>query len=132
MTKQTNARISDATRSKLDALTTIYGTQAQVIAVAVDRLYLQEIKPIPVLKFDAPYQAVDTLSDAAMRVCNAQGFNPKKYQILTDLPIDQYDRENEYPALRAVDARGNELIISNSDIYYFTVVMDREKNLATG
>lgn len=127
MTKQTNARISDATRSKLDALTPIYGTQAQVIAVAVDRLYLQEIKPTFALRFDAPYQNADTLSSAVMRVCNVQGFIPKKYQVLTDLPIDQYDQETEYPALRAVDAHGNELIISNSDIYYFTVVMEREK-----
>jgi hypothetical protein len=40
MTKtQTNARISTATRSKLDDLTEVYGTQAEVLAVAIDRLW---------------------------------------------------------------------------------------------
>lgn len=42
MKQQLNARISDATRDKLDALTAIYGTQAEVIAVAIDRLYQKE------------------------------------------------------------------------------------------
>lgn len=39
MKSQLNARISEATRTKLDSLTTIYGTQAEAIAVAVDRLW---------------------------------------------------------------------------------------------
>ena len=39
MKTQVNARISTATREKLDALTTIYGTQAEALAVAIDRLY---------------------------------------------------------------------------------------------
>lgn len=39
MKTQVNARVSDATRAKLDALTAIYGTQAEVLAVAIDRLY---------------------------------------------------------------------------------------------
>lgn len=39
MKAQVNARISAASREKLDALTAIYGTQAEVLAVAIDRLY---------------------------------------------------------------------------------------------
>lgn len=39
MKGQVNARVSEATRAKLDALTAIYGTQAEVLAVAIDRLY---------------------------------------------------------------------------------------------
>lgn len=37
-------RVSDATRAKLDALAAVYGTQAEVIAVAVDRLYQEHVK----------------------------------------------------------------------------------------
>jgi predicted DNA-binding protein len=45
MTKQqVNIRVSDATRAKLDALTKRYGTQAEVVAVAIDRLYRTEIE----------------------------------------------------------------------------------------
>lgn len=36
-------RISDATRAKLDQLATRYGTQTEVVAVALDRLYQQEV-----------------------------------------------------------------------------------------
>lgn len=36
---QLNARISTATRAKLDDLTEAYGTQAEVLAVAIDRLW---------------------------------------------------------------------------------------------
>lgn len=39
MKSQVNARISTATREKLDKLTELYGTQAEVLAVAIDRLY---------------------------------------------------------------------------------------------
>lgn len=39
MKNQVNARLSTATRSKLDTLTAIYGTQAEVFAVAIDRLW---------------------------------------------------------------------------------------------
>lgn len=39
--QQVNIRISDATREKLDALTSVYGTQAEVVAVAIDRMYQQ-------------------------------------------------------------------------------------------
>lgn len=39
MKTQLNARISPATREKLDELTSAYGTQAEVLAVAIDRLY---------------------------------------------------------------------------------------------
>ncbi|MCP4362024.1 MAG: hypothetical protein GY796_28775, partial [Chloroflexi bacterium] len=37
--RQVNMRVSDMTRDKLDYLSTFYGTQAEAIAVAVDRLY---------------------------------------------------------------------------------------------
>jgi hypothetical protein len=37
--RQVNARVSDATRTKLDELTAIYGTQAEALAVAIDRLW---------------------------------------------------------------------------------------------
>lgn len=39
MKQQLNVRISEASRVKLDSLTAIYGTQAEAIAVAVDRLW---------------------------------------------------------------------------------------------
>ncbi len=39
MKQQVNVRTSEATRTKLDSLTAIYGTQAEAIAVAVDRLW---------------------------------------------------------------------------------------------
>ena len=42
MKSQVNARISTATREKLDALTTIYGTQAEAMAVAIELLYTRE------------------------------------------------------------------------------------------
>ena len=35
-------RISDATRAKLDELATIHGTQTEVVAVGIDRLYTAE------------------------------------------------------------------------------------------
>lgn len=44
MKQQVNIRMSDASRAKLDWLTERYGTQAEVVAVAVDRLYMQEQK----------------------------------------------------------------------------------------
>lgn len=42
--KQVNIRMSDATRAKLDELVERYGTQAEAVAVAIDRLYQQERK----------------------------------------------------------------------------------------
>lgn len=43
MKRQVNIRVSDATRAKLDALTARYGTQAEAIAVAIDRMCKQEM-----------------------------------------------------------------------------------------
>ena len=40
MKGQVNARVSEATRKKLDELTAVYGTQAEVLAVAIDQLYI--------------------------------------------------------------------------------------------
>lgn len=40
--QQTNIRMSTATREKLDTLTIRYGTQAEAVAVAIDRLFQQE------------------------------------------------------------------------------------------
>ena len=40
---QLNIRIGPASRRKLDYLTTRYGTQAEVISVAIDRLYQSEM-----------------------------------------------------------------------------------------
>lgn len=40
--KQCNIRMSEGTRVKLDDLTTIYGTQAEAVAVAIHNLWLQE------------------------------------------------------------------------------------------
>jgi DNA-binding NarL/FixJ family response regulator len=37
--QQVNVRVSDLTRDKLDFLSEYYGTQAEVVALAVDRLY---------------------------------------------------------------------------------------------
>lgn len=42
MKTQLNARISAATREKLDALTVLYGTQAEALAVAIELLYTRE------------------------------------------------------------------------------------------
>jgi len=39
MKQQLNVRISEATRQKIDFLVGLYGTQAEALAVAVDRLY---------------------------------------------------------------------------------------------
>lgn len=39
MKQQVNARVSEATRQKLDKLTVLYGTQAEALAVAIDRLW---------------------------------------------------------------------------------------------
>ncbi|MCP4423165.1 MAG: response regulator transcription factor [Chloroflexi bacterium] len=50
--QQVNIRVSDMTRDKLDYLSTLYGTQAEAVAVAVDRL-LQE-------------HGSDTMSDSEM------------------------------------------------------------------
>ena len=43
---QLNIRVGPATREKIDRLTERYGSQAQVIAVAVDRLFWSEIEKI--------------------------------------------------------------------------------------
>lgn len=40
--RQLNIRTSPATAEKIAALVLLYGTQAEVIAVAVDRLYTSE------------------------------------------------------------------------------------------
>ena len=45
MKRQVNARVSEATREKLIALTAVYGTQAEVLAVAIDRLYTSTVSP---------------------------------------------------------------------------------------
>lgn len=50
MKRQVNARISEATRTKLDSLTAIYGTQAEAIAVAVDRLWQDHNKETRTMK----------------------------------------------------------------------------------
>ena len=42
MKTQLNARISEATRTKLDALTAVYGTQAEALAVAIELLHTRE------------------------------------------------------------------------------------------
>ena len=42
MKTQLNARISEATRTKLDALTVLYGTQAEALAVAIELLHTRE------------------------------------------------------------------------------------------
>jgi len=44
MKQQVNIRLSDATREKLDQLTKQYGTQTEVMAVAIDRLFKQQIE----------------------------------------------------------------------------------------
>lgn len=42
MKRQVNIRVSEATRAKLDWLAKCYGTQAEAVAVAIDRLYNAE------------------------------------------------------------------------------------------
>ena len=44
MKKQVNVRVSEATREKLDFLTSRYGTQTEVVAVAIDRLYADYLR----------------------------------------------------------------------------------------
>jgi len=53
MKKQTNIRMSDATRKKLDALAVHYGTQAEAVAVAIDRLYREEVNQMSDLREQA-------------------------------------------------------------------------------
>ena len=43
MKKQTTIRMSEATREKLAKLAARYGTQTEVVAVAIDRLYREEV-----------------------------------------------------------------------------------------
>jgi len=40
---QVNVRISDYTRERLDILTIRHGTQTEAVAIAIDRLYVEEI-----------------------------------------------------------------------------------------
>lgn len=42
MKGQVNIRVSEATRAKLDWLAKCYGTQAEAVAVAIDRMYRKE------------------------------------------------------------------------------------------
>jgi hypothetical protein len=74
----------------------------------------------------------NTMHSAAMRAATGQGFRPVTYELLTDQPVDTYDRdpEHEIAVIRAFDASGNEMYITNADIYYYTVVMEREQALA--
>ena len=57
MKTQLNARISDATRAKLDALTVLYGTQAEVVAVAIDRLHQEQ--NIMTYRYEVGYRTKD-------------------------------------------------------------------------
>lgn len=59
MKNQVNARLSMATRAKLDALNAIYGTQAEVLAVAIDRLWASHFES------RAADADADALADAA-------------------------------------------------------------------
>jgi len=57
MKTQVNARISEATRAKLDALTVLYGTQAEVVAVAIDRLHQEQ--NIMTYRYEVGYRTKD-------------------------------------------------------------------------
>jgi len=59
MKQQVNVRTSEATRSKLDSLTAIYGTQAEAIAVAVDRLW-QDHQGEATMKADIVSKRIDS------------------------------------------------------------------------
>ena len=59
MKRQVNARISEATRIKLDDLTATYGTQAEAIAVAIDRLW-QDHKGDTTMKADIVSKRIDS------------------------------------------------------------------------
>ncbi len=52
MKKQLNIRVSDATREKLDSLKDRYGTQAEVVAVAIDRLNQEEMTGVAIIASD--------------------------------------------------------------------------------
>ncbi len=52
MKRQVNIRVSNATREKLDSLKTQYGTQAEVIAVAIDRLNQEEMTGVAISASD--------------------------------------------------------------------------------
>ena len=41
----TSFRLSEATHEKLVALAKVYGTQSEVLAVAIDRLYTSTVSP---------------------------------------------------------------------------------------
>ncbi len=87
---QVNMRASDMTRDKLDYLATLYGTQAEAVAVAVDRLY-QETR--------YGYGG-DTLSDLEMIENVKEG--------LSEFP---YSAEHPYSA--AIDEKIRVLIIDD-------------------
>lgn len=133
MPRQTSLQITEATDRQVEYLKTAgFGSLTEIMRIAVDRLYLQERKPMGTLKFDNPILDAASLSPVCRRVCEGQSFVPSQYQLLTDQPVDAYDRdpEHESAVIRAFDAAGEELIITNADIYYYTVVMEREQALA--
>ena len=50
-------RVSDATREKLDTLAAHYGTQAEVVAVAIDRLHQEQ--NIMTYRYEVGYRTKD-------------------------------------------------------------------------
>jgi hypothetical protein len=55
--RQTTVMLSPATRRKIKALRRLHGTQSEVVAIAIDRLYLAEIGS------DEPAQGEDRESE---------------------------------------------------------------------
>ncbi len=77
---QVNARLSDYTRERLDVLTAKHGTQTEVLAIAIERLY------------GAEYPDSSALYDAAAsRVRDSEALAPHADFILTDWPREGDD-----------------------------------------
>jgi len=72
---QVNARLSNYTREQLDVLTAKHGTQTEVLAIAIERLYSVEFPDTSAL-YDV----------AAGRVVNSAALAPHSDFILTDWP----------------------------------------------
>lgn len=68
MKRQVNFRASPSTAAKLLGLTARYGTQAEVVAVAIDRLYASEPGLIRVAKETGHFDFVALSEDFKVRI----------------------------------------------------------------
>lgn len=77
MKRQVNIRMSDATKAKLDELTAAYGTQAEAIAVAIDRLCQQSQKGSKMLQLTVTFDCSAERADETVILHNHTTLNPR-------------------------------------------------------